>query len=132
LENAEKQLAAAHTTLAESEIRAPFAGTVASVLVSPGEAVAPGQILLTVADLDHLQVETTDLSERDVDLVKVGQHALVYIEALGEEVEGKTADISRQATTIGGDVVYTVTIDLSTHPQDLLWGMSVEVVINTD
>ncbi len=132
LENAETGLAAARSTLADSEIRAPFAGTVAKVLVSPGEAVAPGQVLLTLADLDHFQVETTDLSERDVYLVKVGQQALVYIEALGEEVEGQVANISQQATTIGGDVVYAVTIDLATHPPDLLWGMSVEVEISTD
>ena len=132
LEQAETQLTAANSTLNDSEIHAPFAGTVVSVLVSPGEVVAPGQVLLTLADLDHFQVETTDLSERDVDQVKVGQEVMVYLEALGEEVKGQVANISQQATTIGGDVVYTITIDLATHPSDLLWGMSVEVEISTD
>jgi len=130
LKIAETQLAAARSALAESEIRAPFAGTVASILVNPGEAVVPGQVLLTLADLDHFQVETTDLSERDVNLVKIGQPALVYVEALGEEVKGQVVTISRQATSIGGDVVYAITIDLTTHPPDLLWGMSVEVEIS--
>jgi len=132
LKIAETQLIAAISALADSQIRAPFSGTIASVFVNPGEAVAPGQVLLTMADLDHFQVKTTDLSERDIDQVKIGQPALVYLEALGEEVEGQVSNISLQSTTIGGDVVYTVTIDLLSHPPELLWGMSVEVDISTD
>lgn len=132
LKIAETGLAAARSALAGSEIRAPFNGIVTSILVNPGEVVNPGQILLTMADLDHFQVETTDLSERDVNKVKVGQPATVYLEALGEEVEGQVSNISLQSSTIGGDVVYTVTIDLLTHPPELLWGMSVEVEISTD
>jgi multidrug efflux pump subunit AcrA (membrane-fusion protein) len=132
LKIAETQLAAARSSLADSKIRAPFAGTVTNVMVSSGEAVAPGQVLITMADFGHLQVETTDLSERDVDQVKVGQSALIYLEALGEKIEGEVASISQQATMMGGDVVYAVIIDLSTHPPDLMWGMSVEVEISTD
>jgi multidrug efflux pump subunit AcrA (membrane-fusion protein) len=132
LKIAETQLAAARSALADSKIRAPFAGTVTTIMVSSGEAVAPGQVLLTMADFGHLQAETTDLSERDVDQVKVGQTALIYLEALGEKIEGEVASISQQATMMGGDVVYKVIIDLATHPPDLLWGMSVEVEISTD
>jgi len=99
LKIAETQLAAAHSSLADSQIRAPFAGTVTNVMVSSGEAVAPGQVLLTMADFGHLQAETTDLSERDVDQVRVGQSALIYLEALGEKIEGEVASISQQATS---------------------------------
>ena len=67
-----------------------------------------------------------------MDQVKVGQSVKVYLEALGEEVEGEVSKISQQSVTIGGDVVYTVTIDLKSYPVNLLWGMSVEVEINTD
>jgi len=132
LKAAETGLAAAKSALADNEIQAPFSGTIAGVMVNPGEVVVPGQVLITLADLDHFQVETTDLSERDVDQVKVGGAAEVYLEALGEKVEGDIAKISQQASTIGGDVVYKVTIDLPTHPEGLMWGMSVEVEINTD
>ena len=129
---AETGLLAAQSALADSEIRAPLAGTITNVFVNPGEVVVPGQILLTIADLDHFQVETTDLSERDVDRVTIGQSVVVFLEALGEEVEGQVSNISLQSKTLGGDVVYTVTIDLSTHPENLRWGMSVEVEISTD
>jgi len=132
LKVAESGLLAAQSALMASEVRAPFAGTVTNIYVDPGEVIVPGQVLITVADLEHFQVETTDLSERDVGHVKVGQPVLVFLEALGEEVEGKITDISLQSTTLGGDVVYTVTIDLPTHPEELRWGMSVEVEINTD
>jgi len=37
--------------------------------------------------------------------------------------------IAPEATTVGGDVVYKVTIELAEHPPDLRWGMSVEVEI---
>jgi multidrug efflux pump subunit AcrA (membrane-fusion protein) len=131
LKAAEAGLEAALNALGDGEIKAPFDGTVAGVTVNPGEAVVPGQVLITVADLDHLQVETTDLSERDIVRVEVGQPAKVHLEALGEEVDGVVDWISPQSQTIGGDVVYTVTIDLESHPDNLLWGMSVEVEINT-
>jgi HlyD family secretion protein len=132
LSAAESGLEAARAALGDGEILAPFNGTVASVMVNPGEAVVPGQVLVSIANLDHLQVETTDLSERDIVKVKVGQPVKVFLEALGEEVEGEVARISQQALTIGGDVVYTVTIDLKSHPENLMWGMSVEVEIDTD
>ena len=131
LKAAESGHKAALGALGDGEIKAPFDGTVAGVMVNPGEAVVPGQILITIADLDKLQVETTDLSERDIIQVQVGQPAKVYLEALGEEIDGIVARISPQAMTIGGDVVYTVTIDLTSHPENLLWGMSVEVQIDT-
>jgi hypothetical protein len=80
-------------------------------------------------DLATLCAETTDLSERDVDGVALGQPATVYVEALGVEVEGQVVHISPQATTIGGDVVYKVVVELNEQPPGLRWGMSVEVEI---
>jgi HlyD family secretion protein len=131
LKAAESGLEAALGALGDGVIKAPFDGRVAGIMVNPGEAVIPGQVLVTVADLGKLQVETTDLSERDIVRVEVGQPAKIHLEALGEEVDGVVAYISPQSQTIGGDVVYTVTINLDSHPDNLLWGMSVEVEIST-
>jgi hypothetical protein len=55
----------------------------------------------------------------------------VFIEALNQEFTGKVIDISRISSTIGGDVVFKVTIDLDKQPQGLLWGMSADVTIDT-
>jgi HlyD family secretion protein len=126
---AEAAVGVARVALEQAELRAPFAGTISSVTISPGETVVPGQTVLVLTDLSHLRVETTDLSERDVARVVLGQEALVYVEALGEELKGRVAGIAPQATIIGGDVVYTVYVELDGQPPGLRWGMSTEVEI---
>ena len=115
---------------AQSNLTAPIAGTVVAVEVSPAETVSPGQTIVTLGDLSKYRIETTDLSERDVTRVQVGQSATVFIEALGEEFEGKVVDVARISSELGGDVVYKVTIDLNKQPEGLLWGMSADVEIS--
>jgi len=102
------------------------------VETSVGETVVPGQVVVVIGDLSHMRIETTDLSERDVPRVRLGQTASVYIEALNREVSGKVIAIDQQAGTLGGDVVFKVTIELAEQPEGLLWGMSAEVRIQTD
>jgi len=115
---------------AQSHLTAPIAGTVVSVDIAPYETVSPGQVVMVIGDLSKYHIETTDLSERDVNKVKIGQTATVFIEAFGEEYEGKVVDIARISSELGGDVVYKVTIDLARQPAGLLWGMSADVEIN--
>lgn len=113
----------------QSHLTAPIPATVISVDIAPYEAVTPGQVVMVLADLSKFRIETTDLSERDVTRVQVGQSATVFIEALGEEFNGKVVDVDRISTELGGDVVYKVTIELDDQPSGLLWGMSADVDI---
>jgi HlyD family secretion protein len=129
---AEAALQAARVALDQATLRAPFAGAVSALAVGPGEVVMPGQVVLTLADLGHLQVETTDLSERDVARVMAGQRVTVYVEPLSAEVGGRVVRIASQAAAVGGDVVYAVVVALDEQPPGLRWGMSVEVEIATD
>jgi HlyD family secretion protein len=110
---------------------APFDGTIVSVDIAPAETVIPGQAVILLGDLSRYQIETTDLSERDVTRVQVGQSASIFIEALEEEFTGKVIDVDRISTTLGGDVVFKVTIELDDQPEGLLWGMSADVQIET-
>lgn len=114
---------------AQSHLTAPFAGTVVSVDISPAETVTPGTVVIVIGDLSGYRIETTDLSERDVPSVKIGQEVNVFVEALGENFTGKVADISNISSTLGGDVVFKVTIDFDQQPKGLLWGMSADVEI---
>jgi RND family efflux transporter MFP subunit len=119
----------AKAQLAQATLTAPFDGTIASVDISPSEYVNPGQVVVSMGDLSHFQIETTDLSEKDVPSVKVGAQATVYIQALNNEFKGKVIDIARISETVGGDVVYKVTIELDEQPEGLRWGMSTDVTI---
>jgi len=128
---AKAQWDTAAANLAFATLSAPFDGVVVDVAVIPGELVQVNQVVLTLADLNHLQITTTDLSERDISRVKVGQSVSVFIEALDVTVNGRVVRISPIAESVGGDVVYPVTIELSDQPDGLLWGMTAEVQIQT-
>ncbi len=131
IDRAQSAVDIAKAQLAQATLVAPFDGTIASVEISPAEFANPGQIVIVMGDLTHFQIETTDLSEKDVPAVKIGQTAAVFIEALNQEFNGKVVDIARVSETVGGDVVYTVTIELDEQPAGLRWGMSTEVTIET-
>lgn len=131
-DQAQAVLESAQANLAQTILVAPHDGTVTLIDVKPGEIVQVDQSVLTLAKLDALQIETTDLSERDIVRVKIGQSVDVYIEALDVTVTGKVLRISPMAETVGGDVVYPVTIQLTKQPAGLLWGMTAEVRIQTD
>ena len=115
--------------LNQATLKTPIAGTIVSIDIAVGETVTPGLIVVTIGDLSKMQVETTDLGEKDVPNVKIGQKAEVIFEALNKKVTGEVSEIATQANTLGGDVVYTVTIHIDTIPENLRWGMSAEVEI---
>jgi len=132
LARAQALLDSAKATLAsQSTLTAPFDGTIVSVDINPAETVVPGQVVIVLGDLSKYQIETTDLSERDVTRVQVGQSAKIFMEALNEEFTGKVTDVDRVSSTLGGDVVFKVTVELDQQPQGLLWGMSADVQIET-
>lgn len=117
-------------SISQRTLTAPIDGTVVKVDISPGEYVQPSQRVIVIVDLKNLQIETTDLSELNISPVKIGQPATVFVEALNEEFTGKVSAISPISNTLGGDVVFKVTIQLDEQLDDLLWGMSADVEIN--
>jgi RND family efflux transporter MFP subunit len=127
--SAQAAMEAAQAVLAQSTLLSPQDATVASVHILPGEFIKQNQTVLTLATLDTLQVETTDLGERDITKIKVGAPASISVEALNEIVAGKVISISPVASIIGGDVVFKVTLAFDEQPEGLLWGMTAEVTI---
>jgi len=120
----------AQANLDATRLVAPFDGEVGTVSTSIGDYISTGQTILVVSDTKDLHVETTDLSERDVPTVKVGQAVTVTIKALHQDVKGTVSAISPVSDTLGGDVVYKVNIILSDIPTGLRAGMSVDVQFN--
>ena len=131
LKQAQLAVQTAQANLNATHLVAPFSGEVASVTTSVGDYVSPGQVILVISDVNHMHVETTDLSERDVPKIRLGQGTTVTIKALNQDASGKVSAISPLADTLGGDVVYKVTILLDTLPSNLRSGMSVDVHFNT-
>jgi len=129
VQQAQVTLELAQINLTDGTLTAPFDGVVASLSVIPGEFVESDQVIVTLATLDALQVETTDLSEQDVTKVKIGDPATISIEALNQTINGKVISISPISNTVGGDVVFKVTIAFDKQPENLLWGMTAEITL---
>ncbi len=129
VQQAQVALELAQINFAEGTLTAPFDGTIASIKVIPGEFVQSDQAVVTLATLNNLQLETTDLSERDIARVKMGAPVNISIEALNDTFNGKVVSISPIAEMVGGDVVFKVTIAFDEQPKGLLWGMTAEVTI---
>ena len=140
----QRQLARAHTLQAQAELDArlaelaqatlyaPIDGTIASITVSQGELVQSGEAVLVIADLSRLQAETTDLSEREIARVKVGQQATLRLKAFSTPISGTVTAITPMAgQSPDGDVVFKVTIELDGSSTQLLWGMTGDVDIDT-
>ena len=132
LQSAQAALDAAQATLNEGTLTAPYNGTVVTINVVPGQLIQPNQVAVVIGDLDHLQIETTDLSEREITYVKVGQTATVHVKALNQDFSGKVIAIAPKATKYNGDWVFKVTIVLDQQPPGLLWGMSADVQIQSE
>lgn len=132
LEVSRRALDTAHAELTQTELVAPFAATVVSIEVQPGEYVQPGQVVLVLAKLNNLKLETTDLSELNIAAIEIGQLATISVDALNKEFPGTVTAISPIFDTIGGDVVFKVTLQLKEQPVGLLWGMSADVEIQTE
>ncbi len=129
VQQAQAALEIAQLNLTQGTLTAPFDGTVASIKITPGEFVPSNQAVVTLATLNALQVETTDLSERDITKVKIGAPVKITIKGLNQDFSGKVIGISPKADTVGGDVVFKVTIGFDKQPQNLLWGMTAEISI---
>ena len=129
VQQAQVMLELAKINLAEGTLTAPFDGTVAWLSVIPGGFVQSDQPVITLATLDKLQLETTDLGERDITRVRIGAPVDIFVEALNENFNGKVIGIEPRANTVGGDVVFKVTIAFDKQPENLLWGMTAEVTI---
>jgi RND family efflux transporter MFP subunit len=105
----------ARLDLGFTELRAPVAGTVASVSTTVGETVAASfqaPTFLTLIDLDRLEVRAL-VDETDIGSVRSGQTCRVRIDAFrGLEFEGVVRAIDPKAQLVQNVVNYAVTIDL--------------------
>lgn len=131
VQQAQAALEAARTNLDQATLRAPFAGTVGAVSAQIGEVIAPGQAIITLGDLSHLRVETTDLRETDVALVTPGQAVDLTFDSLPDvRLPGEVTRIAPMATQGQGGTNYTVWVESDQLDSRLRWGMTAYVNIH--
>jgi HlyD family secretion protein len=126
------RVAAAQATLDMSRIVAPFSGLITDVSSKPGDQVAPGTPAFRLDDLSHLWVDV-EVSEVDINQVKVGQPAILTFDAiLAKEYKGEVVEVSPVGTEVLGVVNFKVTVELTDPDQDVRPGMTsaVEIVVS--
>jgi HlyD family secretion protein len=132
VELAEVALRQAERDLEKATLRAPFAGTVGELNLDLGEATSPGgaAAAIILADTSAWRVETTDLTERDVVRIAVGDPVTVTFEAIPDlSLPGTVLSIKPLGTDSFGDITYTVVVTPDSWDERLRWQMSATVTV---
>ena len=94
-------------------LAAPMSGTVTFLGVLPGEIASANQVVVTLGDLETLEVEI-NLDETDVARVAVGQEARVSMDAFPSVgLSGEVTYIAPVAHIQSGVILYPVTVGLT-------------------
>ena len=133
-------LALAETRLGQATLTAPMAGLVLAKHAEPGEMLAPGAPVVTIARMDEVWMRGY-IPEADVGRVAIGQRARVTADAWpGRVLEGRVSFISAEAEFTPKNVqtekervklVYRIKITLPNPKGELKPGMPLDAVIET-
>ncbi len=115
--------------LAERDtVYSPMKGTVLKIDVSEEEVVDRTTALMTVADLESMEVKIS-VDELDINKIKLGQQANITSDVYPDEnFTGKVSKISMEGNSQNGVTTYDVTIKLDDR-RSLMSGMNVNVEI---
>jgi HlyD family secretion protein len=128
IQQAQAAIDSAQIGLTQTELRAPFAGTIAQLNLKVGELTPRDKPAVVLADLSGWQIETDDVTEIKVPDIQVGQAVTIELDALPDvELKGEVESISSVAQVKSGDVVYPVKIKLLENDPRLRWGMTAAV-----
>ena len=111
----EGSLSQAKDQLSKTIIFAPMTGTVSSLTSEVGERVVgtgtyAGTEIMRVADLSNMELRV-QVNENDIVNVKIGDHALINIDAYpGRKFGGTVTEISSSAQTAGGNSQQTADV----------------------
>lgn len=129
LAQAQAAYSAANIVVAQSNVRAPFAGTVYSLPVSTSEYVSPGALLLQMADLKKLQVRAY-FDEPELGALHVGQPATIVWDALPNRIwHGRILSMPSTIITYGTRNVGEVLLSVDDADGKLLPNTNVKVTV---
>jgi len=138
LHQAQAQLKLAQAYLDRATVRAPLTGIVASRSAHVGETIQPGVPLMTVMNLDHVDL-VIYAPQAQLPRVKLGMSAQVKVDAYpGQIFIGQVASIARRAQFSSRDtqaredranVVFAVKVRLPNADHRLKAGMNADATI---
>ena len=129
LKAVQAQLAAAQAALQDTELVAPYDGTLVELDAGEGDPVLPNQPVVLLADTSAWYVETTDLTEMDVVRIDASRSVGLRPDALPDLfLSGTIESVSQVYVQSRGDITYTVRILLKESDPRLRWGMTFQVI----
>lgn len=138
LKQAQETLALAETRQKYATLTSPLSGLVLSKAAEPGERVAPGTPVITIADLKNVYLRGY-ISETDLGRVKVGQKVRVttdtwpdkvyegHISFIGSEAEFTPKNVQTQEERV--KLVYRIKVDIANPDLELKPGMPADADI---
>lgn len=114
--------------LANTEVKAPFAGTVDNLHIEVGDYVGIGDPVAYIIDLDPLIVKA-DVSERHIDQIDANIPAEVVLVS-GQKVEGRLRYQSSVASSTTN--TFSIELEIDNPDQKLPAGISAEVSLPLD
>lgn len=134
---AQVSLETARDQLEDTKVRAPSSGTIISLAVSRGAVISSptkdvggGTVLLTMADLNLVQVKTL-VDETDIGKIQPGMRATVTVDAYpNRPFDGEVLKIEPQAEVQQNVTMFPVLIRIQNQQKLLKPGMNTEVEIH--
>ncbi|MDB5585717.1 MAG: efflux transporter periplasmic adaptor subunit [Devosia sp.] len=126
------QVAQAETNLRRARVTAPFAGTIATRTIEPGQIVNPGTTMLSLVDLSSVRVEVV-AALKDSSRIVAGQSVRLTVQGItGQQFTGTVDRVSPIAEA--GTRSIKVYLDLDNKEGKLRGGMFVtgEIVVQQD
>lgn len=100
----------AQIQLANYTIRAPMTGAVLALNVEPGQSIDPSTVLMTVADLGRLVVET-DVDEAYATQIREDMPAVLQLTGETATREGRVSYVSRRVDAATGGLAVQLAFD---------------------
>ncbi len=127
LASAEAELSRAQDALANTQVRAPFAGIISEKSVTLGEQVAPGTVLFRLADIKSVKV-LTRIPADDIAFLHSGTKADITLTGFAEPFQGRVEHIGPRADPETRTFPVEILIE-NRGPRQLLPGMFARAMI---
>ncbi|PDW01763.1 efflux RND transporter periplasmic adaptor subunit [Candidatus Viridilinea mediisalina] len=125
---AQANLEQAELMLAKATLHAPFAGTIVKINLEQGVHPNAHEPAIVLADMSAWKIETSDLTEFDVVLVREGEVVQLSFDAIPDlYLEGVISAIEARGTAHQGDVIFTATVTPRSWDERLRWNMTATV-----